>query len=81
MSACKTITEPSKKYDELYTKALKILDDFNPCKIENGICLRSRSGGRNFCQEKRKSCRQYQYVINAADRQQANPADMDMMCS
>jgi hypothetical protein len=51
MSACKTITELSKKYDELYAKASKILDDFNPCKIENGTCLSGRSGGRNFCCE------------------------------
>jgi hypothetical protein len=44
-----TEEQRSKKYDELYIKATKVLDEFNPCKIENGTCARGRKHGLNFC--------------------------------
>ncbi len=52
MSECKIEYSPEQrsiKYDELYIRASKILDEFNPCKIENGTCIRGRNGGCNFC--------------------------------
>jgi hypothetical protein len=44
-----SLEQRSRKYDELYIRALKILDEFNPCKVENGTCIRGRNGGCNFC--------------------------------
>jgi hypothetical protein len=44
-----SLEQRSKKYDELDARASKILDEFNPCKIENGTCIQGRNGGCNFC--------------------------------
>jgi hypothetical protein len=46
-----TLEERSRKYDELYLKASKIMAKFNPCKIENGTCIQGRKSGCNFCCE------------------------------
>jgi hypothetical protein len=44
-----TLEQRSEKYDELYSRASKILEEFNPCKIENGTCIQFRLNGENFC--------------------------------
>lgn len=44
-----SLKQRSKKYDELYLRASKILYKFNPCKIENRMCIRGRNFGLNFC--------------------------------
>lgn len=39
-----------KLYDELYQKAEEFLARVNPCKVQNGECLRKyKYNGRNFC--------------------------------
>lgn len=36
-------------YNNLWKKADNFVKKVNPCKIENGKCLRAQKGGRNFC--------------------------------
>jgi hypothetical protein len=44
-----SLEQRSQKYDELYERSSKILVEFNPCKIENEICIQGRNGECNFC--------------------------------
>jgi hypothetical protein len=44
-----SLEQRSKKYDELYSRASRILTEFNPCKIENGTCIKGRCGESSFC--------------------------------
>lgn len=37
------------EYDLLYDDVVNFLKEVNPCKIENGFCLRGKMGGGNFC--------------------------------
>lgn len=39
----------SEEYDRLYGKIDEAIKKINPCKVENGTCIRARDGGRNFC--------------------------------
>ena len=39
----------SELYDKLYDKVDAFMVKTNPCKVENGKCIRGRNGGRNFC--------------------------------
>jgi len=40
----------SKEYDLLYQEACDLVAEFDPCKVEDGTCLRCREGdGVNFC--------------------------------
>ena len=39
----------SQHYDNLFKEGETFLKKHNPCKIQNGTCLRGRSGGNNFC--------------------------------
>jgi hypothetical protein len=39
----------SRLYDVLYEMADKVLKEHNPCRVENGKCLRCQKGGHNFC--------------------------------
>ena len=36
-------------YNRLYKKILNFMTKVNPCKVEDGHCLRARLGGNNFC--------------------------------
>jgi hypothetical protein len=39
-----------KLYDDLFKEASNFLKKYNPCKIQNGYCLRNHKyGERNFC--------------------------------